>query len=194
MRIRQCSGGAWRSAASAIVLACTMLGLANPGVAAQAPQLQDQRGHAFTLNSLRGIPLVVTFVSAHCTDACPLINSQFAMAQEAIAHQRLHVRLLTITLDPAHDTPATMRHLAHEFNANPQYWLLASGTVPSVRAIMAQFGVFAQRGRTGYADIHTTFVYFIDAHGQLRKTVLASTNLGTQLIVELHQNWRELTA
>ena len=186
--------GEWRYVAAGIIAACVSLAVANPGTAAQTPQLQDQRGHSFTLKSLRGEPLVVTFVSAHCTDACPLINSQFAMAQREIARQKLRVRLLTITLDPEHDTPAAMRHLASEFRAEPRYWLVASGTIPNVRAVMRQFDVVAQRGRRGYADIHTTFVYFIDAHGRLRKTELASTNLGTQLIVDLRQNWRVLSS
>ena len=185
---------AYRQVGVAIVAAFATFGLANPGVAAQTPQLQDQRGEYFTLSALRGTPLVVTFVSAHCTDACPLINSQFAMAQRQIKREKLHVRLLTITLDPTHDTPATMRHLATVFGADPRYWLVASGTVRNVHAIMRQFDVVAQRGRTGYADVHTTFVYFIDARGRLRKTILASTDLGTQLLVDLHQEWRALTS
>ena len=53
-----------------ILAAATMLG----------PKLVDQTGHAFTLGSLRGSPVALTFVSAHCTDACPLINAQFARA------------------------------------------------------------------------------------------------------------------
>jgi cytochrome oxidase Cu insertion factor (SCO1/SenC/PrrC family) len=49
---------------------------------------------------------------------------------------------------------------------------------------MSAFGVVAQRGREGYADVHTTFVYYIDSRGNLRKTMLASTAL-TQQLVEL---------
>jgi cytochrome oxidase Cu insertion factor (SCO1/SenC/PrrC family) len=143
---------------------------------------------------LRGVPLVVTFVAAHCHHACPLVNAQFAMAQREIAAQRLRVVLLTITLDPAHDSPATMRRLARTFGADPRYWKVASGSVGDVRSVMQAFGVVAQPGRDGYAEAHTTFVYFIDAHGVLRKTILASYDLGTQLVEQLHQNWRALAS
>jgi hypothetical protein len=42
--------------------------------------------------------------------------------------------------------------------------------------------------------VHTTFVYFIDTHGRLRKTIIASTDLGTMLVAILHQNWRALAS
>jgi cytochrome oxidase Cu insertion factor (SCO1/SenC/PrrC family) len=86
----------------------------------------------------------VAFISAHCTDACPLVNAQFSDAATQIAHQRLSTRLLTITLDPAHDPPSLMRSLATRFGANPRYWLLASGHRDDVDAILSAYGVLAR--------------------------------------------------
>ena len=83
------------------------------------PRLVDQQGHTFTLASLRGKPLVLTFIAAHCTDACPLINAQFADAAQRIAEAHLDARLLTVTLDPEHDSPRTMRELAQPFRGRP---------------------------------------------------------------------------
>jgi cytochrome oxidase Cu insertion factor (SCO1/SenC/PrrC family) len=117
-----------RTIASAIALLIAAALQSAPAVAVPAaPQLIDQTGHTFTLESLRGRPLIVTFISAHCTDACPLVNAQFSDAATRIARQGLSTRLLTITLDPAHDPPSLMRSLAKRFGANPHYWLLASG-------------------------------------------------------------------
>lgn len=145
------------------------------------PRLVDQRGRAFTLASLRGEPLYVTFVAAHCTDACPLINAQFADAARRIARARLTARLLTITLDPEHDSPATMRALADRFDADPAHWLLASGTIANVHAVMRHFGVFSVEGRRGYHDEHTTFVYAFDANGNPASTMLASSALSDEI-------------
>lgn len=175
-------------------IALTIAALALPAAAReQAPQLVDQTGRAFTFASLAGTPLVVTFVAAHCTDACPLVNAQFAQAAQRFASEHRRIRLLTITLDPENDPPRVMRALARTFHADPQVWIVAGGTVRDVHRVMHGFGVVAQRGRKGYADVHTTFVYFIDARGALRKTILASTDLGTQLVAEVHSNWRTLT-
>ncbi len=149
---------------------------------AREPRLIDQRGRRFTLTSLRGKPLVVTFVAAHCTDACPLIDAQFADAARRIAHARLRAQLLTVTLDPEHDSPQTMRALAARFEANPRYWLLAGGSISDVHAIMREFGAYSVEGRHGYHDEHTTFVYVVSARGELLRTMIASSALSDDIV------------
>lgn len=151
-------------------------------IAAPQPRLIDQRGRSFTLASLRGEPVVVTFVSAHCTDACPLIDGQFSDAARRIQAQHLKAKLVTITLDPQNDSPRTMRELATRFEANPQYWLLAGGSVRNVEATMQQFGVVSKRGRGRYREEHTTFVYFFNADGTQSQTMLASSNLSDSIV------------
>ena len=146
------------------------------------PRLIDQQRRAFTLSSLRGRPLAVTFIAAHCTDACPLINAQFSTAAREVAREHLRARLLTITLDPEHDSPATMRELAKRFDADPRYWLLAGGSTPDVHRIMQTFGVISVEGKRGYHDEHTTFVYLFNSDGKLVQTMLASTALTDALV------------
>ncbi len=161
--------------------------LVAPAAAAPAmPQLVDQTGRTFTLRSLEGRPLIVTFVSAHCSDACPLVNAEFSQAASEIARQSLSTRLLTITLDPQHDPPNVMRALAQRFSANPRYWLVASGHTPDVDDILNAFGVIAKPGKSGYREAHTTFVYVFDARGTLTKTLLASNNLTSDILAEAH--------
>jgi cytochrome oxidase Cu insertion factor (SCO1/SenC/PrrC family)/plastocyanin len=161
------------------------------GPTAPQPRLVDQRGRTFTLASLRGEPLVVTFVAAHCTDACPLINAQFSDAAHRLAQAHMAARLVTITLDPEHDSQHTMRELARRFDANPRYWLLASGSLRNVHAVMRKFGVVSVQGRDGYRDEHTTFVYVFNANGDLTQTLLASTAL-TDSVVDAVRNAHEV--
>lgn len=155
---------------------------AHPAIAAHQPHLIDQNGRPFTLASLRGQPVVVTFISAHCTDACPLINAQFSDAARRIQAKRLKAKLVTITLDPRNDSPRAMRELATRFEANPKYWLLAGGSVRNVESVMHEFGVVSQKGRDGYRDEHTTFVYFVAPEGKLDQTILASSNLSDSIV------------
>lgn len=134
------------------------------------------------LASLRGRPVAVTFVSAHCTDACPLINAQFAQAAQTLARRKIDATLLTITLDPEHDSLTDMRKIAREFSADPHHWLIAAGTVADVNAVMERFGVIATSGKDGYREAHTTFVYVLDANGRLVETMLASTGLAGDVV------------
>jgi len=171
-----------RAAAVVMTLAAAILGLHSPAAAAAAPQLIDQTGRTFTLESLRGRPLIVTFVSAHCTDACPLVDAQFAAAAQEMARRRLSARLLTVTLDPKHDSPATMRALAKRFNADPRYWLVAGGRTRDVQTVMQAFGVVAPEGDDDRHASHSTFVYVVGSNGRLEKTLLASTALTSDVV------------
>jgi protein SCO1/2 len=147
-----------------------------------APHLVDQTGRSFTLDSLLGRPAIVTFVSAHCTDACPLVNAQFADAARTIQRRKLDARLLTITLDPQHDPPSLMRAVAARFDADARYWLVAGGRVADVDAVMRAFGVVAVTGKDGYREEHSTFVYVLDRRGRLVKTMLASSDLRDDVV------------
>jgi protein SCO1/2 len=150
------------------------------------PRLVDQRGRSFTLASLRGEPLVIPFVSAHCTDACPLINAQFADAARRVERAHLAARLLTITLDPEHDSHKDMRELAHRFDANPRYWLLAGGSITEVHKVMHEFGVVSIEGRDDRHEAHTTFVYVMNPNGALAQTMLASSALSDSILDAVH--------
>jgi protein SCO1/2 len=149
------------------------------------PPIVDQTGRSFTVASLRGAPLAVTFVSAHCTDACPLINAQFAQAARLLKRSGSGAHLLTLTLDPEHDPPSLMRAMAREFGADPHTWLVAGGTPANVNVIARAFGVVAIAGPSGYREAHSTFVYELDASGRLVKTRLASSNLADTIAGDL---------
>ena len=180
-----------RTAIAAIVL-LAVAALAPPAGAAREARLVDQTGRSFSLTDLRGTPLVVTFVSAHCKDVCPLIDAQIGQAVADARARNLRVRFATITLDPERDSLADMQKLARTFRADPRYWLIAGGAVPDVYAIMQAFRVTANRGGDGYADVHTTFVYLVDKHGVVRTSMLASNDLAAQIISTVKQQWKVL--
>jgi protein SCO1/2 len=147
----------------------------------QSHVLIDQRGHRFTLEALRGTPIALTFVSAHCHDACPLINAQIAQAAAAARAHLRAIRFLTLSLDPERDTRVDMMHLAREFSADPRVWIVASGERDYIRSLLKRFAVQTTRGPDGYADAHSTFVYLLDARGSVTATILPSSTFTVQL-------------
>lgn len=157
-----------------------------------SPVLHDQQGRAFTFDSIANTPIVLTFVAAHCVDTCPIINAQFAEMQRQVRRSRLPIRLLTLTLDPQHDGVRDMQQIAKTFQADPRYWIVGSAAPADIRSLMRRFNVTASRGNRDYDDIHTTFVYMLDKHGRVIKTMLASTNLTADLFAELQRNWNKL--
>jgi protein SCO1 len=145
------------------------------------PALVDQRGTRFSFEALRGHPVVVTFVSARCTDACPLIDAQIAQAEAVARDRHSSLRFVTITLDPAHDSRRDMQTIGRTFDADPSLWQLVSGRPGDVVRVMHRFGVVTQEGSDGVPAAHTTYVYVLDRNGHLIRTLLPSSHLSTTL-------------
>lgn len=164
--------------AAAIVAAC--LALAAPSLAASNPTripLVDQTGTNFRIADLSGSPVVVTFVATRCSDACPIANAVFSRLQSRLAHDRRRAMLLTVTLDPAFDSPFVMARSSHQYDADPSRWRFASGDQGDVRTLMKAYGVTAIPDKHGIPESHSSFVYVLDGKGHLAKTLLLSSNL-----------------
>ena len=76
-------------------------------------RLTDEAGATRALSEWRGRALAVTFIYTRCPlpDFCPRMDRQFAAVQrEILADERLRdrVRLLSVSVDPAFDTPQVL--------------------------------------------------------------------------------------
>jgi protein SCO1 len=158
-------------------LAAFLLAFAGASPDVRRIPLVDQRGAVFRLADLRGRPVVITFVATRCTDACPIADAEFSRLAGRLRHDGVHATLLTVTLDPAFDSPFVMARAAHRYDADPKTWRFVSGTARDVRAVMASFGVVATPGRDGIPEVHSSFVYVLDSHVRLARTLLLSSNL-----------------
>ena len=84
-----------------------------PGDAVADAAFLDQDGAARQLAGWRGHRVALTFVYTRCPlpEFCPLMDRHFVAVQRAMAQapEFADVRLLTITMDPAFDTPAVLK-------------------------------------------------------------------------------------
>src|SRR5882724_12686823 len=80
-------------------------------------ELIDQVGHAARLSDSRGSVTVINFIYTRCPmpDVCPRLSANFAYLSKKVPE----ARLLTITLDPAHDTSEVLHQYAARFNSRP---------------------------------------------------------------------------
>lgn len=93
-----------------------------PGETVPDFALLDENGKTIHLSSYRGEALLVTFIYTRCPfpDFCPLVSRNFAkIYAETKANPDLskHMRLLSVSFDPDHDTPAALRKYAQTFNS-----------------------------------------------------------------------------
>src|SRR5206468_232681 len=121
-------------------LAVVALGACARGAAETMPPftLVDQSGAAVTSDGLRGRVLVVSFVFTTCRDACPLITAQLARVQARARAEKLdaRVRFVSITLDPATDTPEALRRYAAAYGIDLASWHLLTGAPASRRGVL----------------------------------------------------------
>src|SRR5215216_4715520 len=84
--------------------------------------LVDQTGAAVASEGLAGRVTLLDFVYTHCTDACPLLSATFQQTQRKLADERLlgsKVMLISLSVDPQHDTPPVLAEYGQQFKADP---------------------------------------------------------------------------
>jgi protein SCO1/2 len=92
--------------------------------------MTTQDGSTLSLSDLRGKVVVLTFVYTRCPlpNFCPAMDQKFAQLFNMIkgVPQRAdHVRLLSVSFDPEHDTPEALARHARLRGARPPLWTFA---------------------------------------------------------------------
>jgi protein SCO1 len=114
--------------------------------------LIDQDGRAFELAELAGHHVLLGFIFTRCpqAEACPLTTEIMRRVQaewrrlDDDARRGHSLRLLSVTLDPAFDTPERLRAYALERGLDLSSWTLATGPEELVtEALPSLFNVLA---------------------------------------------------
>lgn len=138
-----------------------------PRTADQAPlfKLTDQHGKEISLAVLRGKPVLVTYVFAHCRSVCPALVTTVSDAARRLGESRVHA--LFITLDPWRDTPGALPGLAARWEMLEPHLVLLSGEPAKVIAVLDEFKVPRQRDE-GTGDVaHPALVHVLAPDGTI---------------------------
>ena len=90
-----------------------------------------------------GRAVVLNFVYTTCTAICPLTSDTFSKFQTKLGKNLDKVHMVTISIDPEQDTPASLRIYAKKYQAQSQ-WNFYTGTV--AESIEAQKAFQAYNG------------------------------------------------
>jgi len=165
----------------------------NPEDAVPDIQLTDEAGRSRRLSDWRGQVLAVTFTYTRCPlpDFCPQLDRHFKAIQSSVlsdAALRDHVSLLSISFDPAFDTPDILAAHARRAGADPRIWHFATGAQQEIDAFASRFGISIIREPSNPSDItHNLRTAVIDSRGRLR-TILDGTRWDpAELLTALRQ-------
>ena len=138
---------------------------------APAASLGDAAGKPFRLEDLRGKAVVVSFIYTTCTGSCPATTFNLVRAQRILKEAGFwggRVEFVSITLDPARDSPEALAAYARNFGADPAAWHFLTGPPERVAGVLAAWGMWARVNPQGVLD-HPSRVFLIDPRGRQRE-------------------------
>jgi protein SCO1 len=132
--------------------------------------LIDQHGSAVSLASLKGKPVLIDFIYTSCASTCPMLTAKMA----AIAHQLgpalgADVTIVSISLDPEHDTPAALAKYSKSHDADGPGWIFLTGPPPQIDQVLDAFKLRRTRESDGTIT-HSISAFLLGPDGhQLRQ-------------------------
>ena len=140
-----------------------------PPVLGQLPPfaLEDQRGQAVTLENLRGEPWIASFVFTRCGGACPRIVERLKILGPQLP---AGLRRISISVDPAYDTPEVLASYATASGIGDPRWLFVTGEPAAVRALVLSGFKLAVGDSTDPTEpiLHSSRLVLVDGAGAIR--------------------------
>ena len=144
-------------------------------------ELLDQNGRKihFYSDLVKGHTVAINFIFTTCTTICPPLGATFARVQKELGDRvGQDVRLISITVDPATDTPERLKAWGAKFHAGDG-WTFVTGDKPQVDELLRALGSSSAR-----REDHTpTVLIGNDTTGTWTRTYgLAQVNQLVQII------------
>ncbi|MFM7199559.1 MAG: SCO family protein [Myxococcota bacterium] len=123
-------------------------------------EVVDQFGkkHRFYEDLIKGHKVMINFGFSTCKGSCSPVTVNLACTQALIRSPlEKEVRMLTLSVDPINDTPASWRKFTSRFELKPG-WYFLSGSPENPKVLLEKLG-----GYTENPDAHNTVLYLGDA-------------------------------
>jgi protein SCO1 len=132
-------------------------------------RLVDQDGHAFSLRSYEGRPVLVDFIYTRCPTLCGVLGDDFHRVLQLTAGAGAPIDLLSISFDPKNDDREALQLYGDRYGAKAPRWRIARpADERGLAELMQSFGVVViPDGAGGF--IHNSAVYLIDTRGRLAR-------------------------
>lgn len=107
----------------------------------------DQTGvprHFYT-DLVKDRVVVMNFIFTTCTTICPTMGATFARVQRLLGGR--NVSLISVSVDPATDTPQRLDAWSRKLGARPG-WTLVTGDKPEIDRLLRSLGVFTPTRET----------------------------------------------
>lgn len=106
---------------------------------------QDNKPVRFYTDAMEGKTVVINFIYTNCKDACPLITQKMLQMRDLLGDKfNKDVFYVTISTDPARDTPAELKKFAQKQSADLPGWMFLTGSKENIEVILKKFGSYSK--------------------------------------------------
>ncbi|MDP3761806.1 MAG: SCO family protein [Ramlibacter sp.] len=131
----------------------------------------DERGHAGRLKDLCGAPLVIDFVYTRCPTVCKAAGALSSQLARRLANAGVHASVLSLSIDPAYDTPLQLSDFKRRSEPEPSSWrALAPVSARELELLLRQLGVVVVADGQGGFE-HNAAFHLVDRQCRVARIV-----------------------
>jgi cytochrome oxidase Cu insertion factor (SCO1/SenC/PrrC family) len=128
--------------------------------------LIDQNGRTVTNADLRGKIWIADFIFTRCKGPCPLMTARMLEMQKALT-KTPEVKLVSVTVDPAYDTPEVLKAYTEANFADPERWKFLTGDKAVIEKLVTE-GFMQHLAEENGEPVHGTMFLIVDGNGMVR--------------------------
>lgn len=150
----------------------------------------NQAGQTVRFADFHGKALAITFIFTRCPipEFCPRMTLNFIEAQNLLQKSTgvaTNWHLLSLSFDPAFDTPAVLQEYASRYGADPAHWSFLTGSPEATHAITEAAGVMFWREKPEEPISHNLRTVIVNAQGRVQRILPNNDWSSSELIMEL---------
>lgn len=114
----------------------------------------DGRKLRFYSDVLKDRVVLINFIYTTCGDACPMITHSLTVAKRTLGDEfGRDIRFVSLSIDPARDTPSDMGRFAAKYDAQHAEWLFLTGAKPEMDKVLKKLGAFTEDPQDHFTGI-----------------------------------------
>jgi len=129
-------------------------------------KLVDQNGKPFTKKDVSGKVWIADFVFTQCAGPCPLMTLSMAELQKELAGTP--IQFVSVSVDPAHDTPEVLKKYAAAMKADEKNWTFATGQPEEIFGLARGMKIAAAPADAENSIMHAEKLILVDEKGWIR--------------------------
>ena len=139
----------------------------------------NQAGDRFGSDNLRGQPYLAAFMFTRCPSICPKLLAKMKEVDEKAQKEGVDLRLISISVDPEHDTPEVLSAYAKKHGISSERWNFVTGDFQAIAKTAEQGFKVALAGkvdekRPHLGITHASHLILVDGQGRIRGYIRSS--------------------